>query len=218
MGECFGELLVLDKVELVILDLEHSSVKQHEHDAGDEHGGADRVALPVIRAPLFGPDVASRDVAELRKRVDERQGDDFLVLGRGDGGGDPAEDAGVAGVRRSLDEEREEARSKTGGGGSDDESDYAEDERSDDVQRSFLHAIRVKTIGETSEERKEPDGSSEKERDRLRIAKRADDGGEELVETYADCDGSEHESQNPDLDVLDSHQETLHRRSLFVVG
>ncbi|KAI3493291.1 hypothetical protein L1887_42132 [Cichorium endivia] len=173
----------------------------------------------LASSPASEPNLASSDAAALlRKGVDECECHGLLVPGRGDGRSDPAEHTSVSGVRRCLDEERKEARTQARRGRRDDEADDTKQKRDDDVQRTLLHTVRVQTVGETRKEGEQPDGRSEQQRHGMRVTQRSHNGGEELVETDTDSDAGEHEGEHPHLDVLDGHDETLHRRALILTG
>lgn len=193
-------------------------MQQDQCDTCYEHGRADRITLPVLRTPFLWPNATGANISELRESINQRQGYRLFIFGSGDRRSDLTENASVASIGRSFDEQREEARPQPGGSRRDDKSNNAENERDDDMQASFLCSVGVETVCETCKEGEEPDRCRQKQGYRFGVAQRTDNGGEELVKANPDGDGGKHKGKDPNFDVFYCHDESLYCCSFFVIG
>lgn len=196
-------------------------IQPHQNDLEDKasqnrhakHGRHDAITVPeaVVR---HVPDVASRDVAELRERVDHGDCDGALGWGARERGGNPRVEYDEACVGRRLEEERDVARRGVECGHGDDEADKAADDGADNVPEAFLRAVRVPGVDERDDAGEGPRWRGHEQCGDVAEAQRAGKRRKEGVEGEADDVGSKGEHHDVDFAVFDGHDETCPGRLL----
>lgn len=128
MRTVLAPALLLALLEFLVQALEQGLEPPGAQDGDAEHGRDDAVALPVP-VVLEAPDVAAGHVAQLRERVDQRDGHGPLRRGARERRADPRVEHDEPRVRARLQEQRHVARRYVERRHADDEPDESADYR-----------------------------------------------------------------------------------------
>lgn len=202
----------------LLVQLVKNNLKDVATDNGDtEHGGNDAVALaePVL---LKVPDVRSGDVAKLGEGVDHGDGNGTLGGGTRERGRDPGVEDDEAGVGASLEKESDVARGDVEGRHGDDETNQTNADGADNVPEALLGAIGVPGVDQRDDAGEGPGRRAHEQGRDVAEAQGLGEGREEGVEGKTDDVGGEGQHHDVDLDVLDSHDETVERAHVVRVG